>query len=169
MTRLASARARWALAVLTLVLGAAQLPALGRMKDHGTDVIAMEFVATEAKAESMLARWGDVGSDAAKQQLYIDYGFLAAYGLFLFGACTAVARGAEQRGRPGLARAGRALALAGLAGACADALENTSLLVVLGDHTAQPWPGLATTFASIKFALTTPAWLYALIGRIATR
>ena len=169
MTRLARARTLWALALLTLAFGAAQQPALGRMKDHGTDVFAMEFVATTHKAESMLERWGDVGRDAAKEQLYLDYPFLIAYGLFLFGACTAVANRAERSNRPRLARAGRVLARAGLAGAGFDALENAALLSVLADHVGQPCPALATTCASIKFALTTPSWLYALIGRIVTR
>jgi hypothetical protein len=169
VTRLAPARARGALAALTLLFGALQLPALGRMEDHGAGVLHMEFVATADRADEMLAEWGPDGRSAAKEQLYLDYPFLISYGLLLAGACIAVARRAERRGRAGLARAGRVLAVAGLAGAGFDALENASLLVMLGGHPAQPWPGLATAFASVKFALTTPALLYALIGRVATR
>src|SRR3954453_15927445 len=126
--RLSSARALWILAILTIAFGIAQQPALGRMSDRGTDVIAMECVATTDKAETMLSDWGERGKDAARQQLLLDYPFLIAYGLFLFGACTAVARRAERTGREGLARAGRALAVAGLAGAGFDALENACLL-----------------------------------------
>jgi hypothetical protein len=168
LSGLASTRALVALFVLTLLFGVLQFPALGRMDDRGADVLAMEFVRTEERATAMLREWGSEGRDAAKEQLYLDYPYLIAYGLFLFGACTAVARRFERKGRAGAARLGRALAVAGLAGAGFDALENASLLIVLGDHVNQPWPVLATTFASAKFVLTGPAILYAVAGRIAT-
>lgn len=162
-------RAIWATALLSVVFGLAQLPALGRMEDHGAGVLCAEFVATSDRARDMLSGWGSEGRDAAKEHLYLDYPYLLAYGLFFFGACTAVARRFEARGRERAASLGRTLALAGLAGAGFDALENASLLVVLDDHTGQPWPALATAFASVKFALTTPAFLYSFAGRVITR
>jgi hypothetical protein len=67
-----------------------------------------------------------------------------------------------------LARWGRPTALAALAGAACDAVENAALLRVLDGHTDQPWPGIAFTFASVKFALLTAALLYAVVGFLMT-
>jgi hypothetical protein len=134
-----SRRTLWILGTgLFLGFGIAQLGALGEMSDHGTGVLAWEFVGTPAKAREILAGWGDAGQDAARLQLLLDYGYLLGYGLLLWLAGTAVGS--------------RRLAIIGVAGACFDALENAALLLVLDGHTGQPWPLIATTAASAKFA-----------------
>ena len=66
------------------------------------------------------------------------------------------------------ARWGRPLAIAGLLAAACDAVENAALLRVLDGHTDQPWPGIAFSFASTKFVLTTAVLVYALTGFIGT-
>ena len=58
--------------------------------------------------------------------------------------------------------------MGGLAAAACDAIENVALLRVLDGHTDQPWPGIAFTFATVKFALSTAAILYAVVGFLLT-
>ena len=167
--RLPRGRWLWLCALGTLVFGALQLDALQTMSDRGAGVLEFEFAATSSHAEEIVSGWGEEGQQAAREHLALDYAYLVFYGLLLAGACAAVADRARRAGRDGLAAAGGAFALAALAGAGADALENAALLAVAGGHTEQPWPGLAAGFAAIKFALTAAAAVYIVAGFVATR
>jgi hypothetical protein len=169
VARISTRRALWLLALLTLAFGAAALPALGTMSDRGTGVIAFEVARTSARAAQIVSEWGAEGRSAARESLWLDYPFLISYGLLLAGGCWAVARRFAVLGLPRAAALGRALAWAGLAAAGFDALENVALLRVAGGHTAQPWPGLAFAFASLKFVLSGAATVFALGGWVATR
>ena len=60
-----------------------------------------------------------------------DYAYLVAYGLFLSGACVAVADRAHRAGRRRLAALGPPLAWGALAAAACDAVENAALLLIL--------------------------------------
>ena len=154
------------LLVLTLGVGALALPALDDMGDVG--IIEFELARTSEQASEYYGELGDAGRDAARESLYLDYPYLILYGLFYAAACVVVAARAAERQMPGLARWGRPLAFAGLAGAACDAVENLALLRVLDGHTDQPWPGIAFTFATAKFALSACAVLYAVIGFLLT-
>ena len=78
--------------------------------------------------------------------------------------CVVVAARVAERGMSRLARWGRPLAWGAL-GACLRCLLRTvALLRVLDGHTDQPWPGVAFTFATAKFAPAAAATLYAVIG-----
>ena len=142
------------LAALTLAFGAGQLSALNDMKSRGTDVFGMEFVRTQARAEKMLAGWGPDGKSAARRQLTIDYPFLVSYGLLLAGGALAAG-----------GRLARRFAWAGIGAAAFDAVENTSLLIVIAGHTAQPWPALASAAATVKFLLLAATIVY-IAGRV---
>jgi hypothetical protein len=161
-------RALLALALLTLAVGAAALPSLGDMSDHGVGILELEFVRTSAKAQELYSELGPDGRAAARTSLYLDYPYLVCYGLFFAGACIVVGARARRFGWSRAAAAGGALAWAALAGAGFDAVENAMLLIVLGNHTGQPWPGLATACATAKFALVTVVSAYVLIGWLAT-
>ena len=150
------------------MFGLAQVPFLTTMSDHGTGVIAFELARTPARAHEIVTEWGSAGRSAARLSLILDYLYLVFYGLFLFGACTAVAERWRRLGHPRIADLGLPLAWAGLVAAGFDALENVALLAVAGGHTGQPWPELAADFASVKFALSVAASLYALAGWAAT-
>ena len=167
--RLPRGRLLWLFAAGTLIFGLAQLPAIGEMTDRGAGIIEFELAATAARAQEIVSGWGEEGRSAARQSLLLDYPYLIFYGLFLAGACAAVADRAAQRGQAGLARFGRPMALAALGAAGADAVENAALLAVAGQHTDQPWPAIAALFAVIKFALAIAAMLYALVGLALTR
>jgi hypothetical protein len=157
------------LLVATLAVGALQLPSLGKMSDRGVGIIELELTRTSAKAAEHYRELGDEGRDAARTSLYLDYPYLVLYGLFFAAACVVVAARAEERGMPRLARLGRLLAVGALVAAACDAVENLALLRLLDGHTGQPWPGIAFGFATVKFALTIAAALYAIAGYLLTR
>ena len=150
------------------IAGAFALPDLATLSDRGDGIISFELARTPQRASEILSAWDDEGRDAARRSLYLDYPFLVFYGLFLAGACSAVARRAGELGRAPLATVGILLAWGALLAAWSDAFENLALLLVVGEHTSQPWPGLAFSFATLKFALLVPAVLYALAGWAAT-
>jgi hypothetical protein len=161
-------RTLWVLAAVTLAFGIAQLPELVTMDNRGAGIIAFELAGSSGRAHEIVTQWGSSGRSAAQLSLVLDYGYLVGYGLFLAGACTAVAERFRRLGAAGLALLGILLTWAALVAAGSDALENVNLLVVAGGHTSQPWPRLALGFASLKFALSISASLYALLGWVAT-
>ena len=98
------ARAMWALAVATLVLGVAQVPELRTMSSHGAGILDFEFVRTTSRANDILSEWGSDGRSAARTSLWIDYGYLVAYVLLLALGCLAVADRFRRAGRDTWAR-----------------------------------------------------------------
>jgi len=138
------------------------------MSDRGVGVIEFELARTSDQASEYYGQLGEEGRDEARTQLYLDYPYLILYGLFYAAACLIVAARGAERGMARLARWGRPAAIAGLVGAACDAVENAALLRILDGHTDQPWPGIAFTFASVKFALIAVAVLYAVIGFVLT-
>jgi hypothetical protein len=151
-----------------VALGLAALPSLGTMEDHGVGILELEFTGTSDRAAEHHEQLGSKGRSAARTSLLLDYAYLVAYGLFLAGACVAVADRARRAGRERLASLGPPLAWGALGAAGCDAVENAMLLLILDGHTAQPWPALAFGFAAVKFALAVSASLYALGGWLAT-
>jgi len=162
-------RGLWTLAALTLLSGAAMLPAIATMADHGGSVIAFEKAGSVARSREILAEWGSAGKTAMWWQLVLDTPFLVGYGLFLAGACAAVARRASETRRPRLERMAVALAWFGPIGAGADLLQNVSLALVLSGHVNQPWPRISATAALTTTCLCAAAALFALVGALATR
>src|SRR5688500_14446968 len=154
------------LLVATLAVGALALPALDDMGDVG--ILEFELARTSEQASEYYGELGEEGRDAAEDSLYLDYPYLILYGLFYAAACLVVAARAAERGMTRLARLGRPLMWGSLAGAACDAAENLALLRVLDGHTDQPWPGLAFTFAAVKFLLLTAATLYIVVGLFLT-
>jgi len=150
------------LLLLTLGVGALALPSLDDMGDVG--IIEFELARTSEQASEYYGELGEEGRDAAEDSLYLDYPYLILYGLFYAAACMVVAARAAERGMTRLASWGRPLMWASAAAAACDAAENLALLRVLDGHTDQPWPGLAFTFAAVKFLLLTAATLYIVVG-----
>lgn len=161
-----STRELWGWIAIVMGAGAVQLPALGRMAMQGVDIVEFEFMRTSGEAARQLVALGEPGIAAARQLLVLDYGYLVLYAIVLTALCAALAR-----------RAGAASRLAGWAPAAAvlvviaagcDAVENGALVMVLAGHVDQPWPGIASGFATVKFALLGLVALYLLIGWIST-
>lgn len=157
------------LAAATLLSGAAMLPAMKTMADHGASLIAFESAGSVARSQEIVAEWGATGKDAMWWQLALDLPFLIGYGLFLAGACTAVARRAHRAGRPRLEQVAAVIAWLGPLAATADFLQNVSLAFVLNGHVAQPWPRISAVAGVVTTPLILTAALFALGGTFATR
>lgn len=156
----------WGWFAIFLGAGAMQLPALGRMAMQGVDIMEFELMRTSAEASRQLAALGDVGIAAARQLLAVDYAYLVLYAIMLTALCAAVA------GRAGagstLARIAPVVAGMTVTAAVCDAVENAFLVVVLSGHVDQPWPGGASTAATVKFALLGVVVAYLIVGFVAT-
>jgi len=151
-------------AVASVVLLLAMSPAENRMKDTGgPGMVPFELTGGQDRADEILAEWGDEGRDAARESLWIDFGFLLAYGAFLTLALAATRDLARRRDWRRMATVGAAIVSFGALGAACDAIENVSLLLTLDDAGAA-FPLLATIFASVKFVLLAVAIAYLLAG-----
>jgi hypothetical protein len=157
------------LGAAALLCGAAMLPAMVTMANHGASILDFETAGSVARMQQVLAELGDAGKAAAWWQLAIDTPFLLAYGLFLAGACAAVARRAERAGMARLQRAACVACWLGPVAASLDFLQNISLALVLSGHVAQPWPRISALTASLITILAALAALFALAGAFATR
>ena len=164
-----SKRGLWLLAAVTLVSGAAMLPAMNTMSDHGASLFAFESAGSVARSQEIVTEWGATGKDAMWWQLGLDIPFLVGYGLFLAGACAAVARRSRETGRPRLERAATAVAWFGPLAATADLLQNISLGLILAGNVAQPWAGISVLAGPLTTTLILAAALFALAGALATR
>ena len=154
---------------LTLVSGAAMLPAMRTMVDHGASLIAFENAGTVDRAAEILAEWGTAGKRAMWWQLALDLPFLIGYGLFAAAACAAVARRAAVVGKPRLRRAATVFAWFGPLAAARDLLQNIALALVLTGRVEQPWPRLAAVGGPAITILVVASLLFALVGAFLTR
>lgn len=146
----------------------AMSPAESRMTDTGgPGMVPFELSGGQHRADEILAEWGEDGQDAAREQLWIDFGFMLTYGAFLTFALTTVLDLARKRGWRRLAVIGGVVVFFGALGASCDALENICLLLTLSGAGAA-FPLLATIFATCKFTLITVAITYLIVG-IGTR
>lgn len=137
--------------IASLVLLLAMAPADERMQDTGgPGIVPFELTGGQDRADEILAEWGEEGQDAARESLWIDFGFLVAYGVFLTLALAAVRDLARERGWRRLAAIGGVVVSFGALAAGFDALENICLLLTL-DGAGTAFPALATIFAACKF------------------
>ncbi len=146
-----------------VVLLLAMSPAENRMKDTGgPGMVPFELNGGQDRADEILSEWGEDGQDAAREQLWIDFGFLLVYGTFLTLALAAVRDLARERGWRRLARIGAVAVFFGALVATFDALENVCLLLTL-EGAGAAFPLLATIFAVCKFLLLAAAIAYLVI------
>lgn len=154
--------------IATLIFLLAMSPAENRMQETGgPGMVPFELTGGQDRADEILSEWGEEGQDAARESLWIDFGFLLAYGTFLTLALLAVRDLARERSRRRLAAIGGIVVSFGALGAAFDALENICLLLTLADAGAA-LPLLATIFAACKFLLLVAAIAY-LLGGLAMR
>jgi hypothetical protein len=140
------------------------LPAEQRMHDGGgPGIVPFELAGGQDQADEILAEWGEEGRDAARESLWIDFGFLLAYGIFLTLALASTRDLARERGWRRLAAIGGAIISFGALGAAFDAVENVCLLLTL-DDAGGVFPLPATIFATCKLILLTTAIAYLLAG-----
>jgi hypothetical protein len=150
--------------IAAVLLLLAMAPADGRMKDTGgPGIVPFEVAGSQNRAEEIMAEWGDEGRDAARESLWIDFGFLAAYGTFLTLALAAIRDRARERGWRRLAAIGGVAVAFGALCAGFDALENICLLLTLGDA-GSAFPLMAAIFASLKFFFLAASTAYIAVG-----
>jgi hypothetical protein len=168
---LAVSKPRWlvALAAIVLVSGAAMLPAMATMSDHGASLFSFEMAGSVARSQEIVTEWGSAGKAAMWWQLALDIPFLAGYGLFLAGACAAVWRQAETAGMPRLRKAASVAVWLGPVAAGADLLQNIGLAAVLAGADGQPWPRVSEVGGRITTPLMAAAAIFAIAGALATR
>jgi hypothetical protein len=144
------------------VLFLAMLPSDQRMKDTGgPGIVPLELSGGQHRAEEILAEWGEDGQDAARESLWIDFGFTLAYGAFLTLVLLATRDRARKRGWHRLAAIGAIVVSFGALGAGFDVLEDICLLLTLAGA-GSAFPLMATIFAASKFVLLTVAIAYLL-------
>jgi hypothetical protein len=163
-----SKRGLLSLAALTILSGAAMLPAMRTMGAHGASLIAFESAGSVARSQRIVNEWGSTGKTAMWWQLGLDTPFLIGYGLFLAGTGAAVARRARAVGKPRLERAAVIVAWLGPIAAAADFSQNVSLALVLTGHVTQPWPRISAIAGATTPTLATVAMLFTLAGAFAT-
>lgn len=147
-----------------MVLLLAMSPADERMQDTGgPGIVPFELTGGQDRADEILSEWGKDGQDAARESLWIDFGFLIAYGTFLTLALAAIRDLARERGWRRLAAVGGVVVSFGALVAAFDAIENICLLLTI-EGAGAAFPLLATIFASCKFILLATAIAYLLAG-----
>jgi hypothetical protein len=166
---LSTPRRLLALAAVTLISGAAMLPAMRTMSDHGYSLFAFEKAGSVERSTEIVDTWGEAGKRAACWQLAFDTPFLIGYGLFAAGACAAVARRAGRANRLRLRQAAMVVVWFGPLAAAADLLQNISLALILSGHIASPWPQISAVGGSLTTTLMAAALLFAVVGVVATR
>lgn len=132
----------------------------------GPGIVPFELAGSQERADEILAEWGEEGQDAARESLWIDFGFLVAYGTLLtllLGLARDVSR---ERNWRRLGASGAVFASFGVLAAGFDALENICLLLTLTD-VGPAFPLLATIFAACKFALLAAAIAYLVAAAVA--
>jgi hypothetical protein len=166
---LSTPRRLLALAAITLVSGAAMLPAMATMSDHGYSLLAFEKAGSVERSTEIVDAWGEDGKRAAWWQLAFDTPFLVGYGLFAAAACAAVARRADRTGKPRLLRIATVVVWFGPLAAVVDFLQNVSLALILSGHIASPWPQISATGGTLTTVLMAAALLFAVVGWASTR
>jgi len=154
--------------ILFLGAGALQLPALGRMAMQDVDIIEFELMFTSTEAMRQVVMLGPDGISAARQQLFIDFGYLVIYGILLWKACRLLGARAARRGPAWVAKLAPTFAWTAVIAAVCDAVENVGLLVITYGQTGQPWPALAGGYAATKFILLGLTVLFLMVGLSST-
>ena len=157
------------LGAVMLIAGAAMLPAIATMSDHGASLAAFESPGGVAGAEEILDEWGHAGETAMWWQLGLDVPFIIGFCLLFAGACAAVARRASAASMPRLERAASFAVWIGPLAAAADLVQDLCAAIMLSGQVEEPWPGLSGLAISLVGPLWVAATLFAVGGWLATR
>ena len=124
-------------------------------RSGGPGIIAFELAGSASRAEDIMTRWGGDGRRAARLSLWLDFGYMATYGVL---TALLVDRARRRRGHPAGVPAAVLVAVAG------DAAEGLSLLRVLRGKRIGLHARRAQIAALIKFAVLVGALGYAMTG-----
>ncbi len=126
----------------------------------GYGIIEFEFAFDQATATTMLSTWGSAGRAIALESVYLDFIYIAAYGIGLFCLTIHLMRALKDRWH----NIGLIFGIAALLAGIFDIIENINLMIILNEPSTFPAsaPLIAGVCAGIKFSL-----LFASIGFIA--
>lgn len=125
-------------------------------QDGGAGIIRFELAGNASRADAIMARWGSEGQRAARLSLWLDFGYMATYGILM---ALLVDRTRRRRGHPAALPALVIVAVAG------DALEGVALLKVLDGTRVAVYSRRAQIAALIKFAVLALALGYVAAGQ----
>lgn len=117
----------------------------------GPSIVGLEFAGSLQRVEEIIGEWGSHGLYLARLSLWIDFGFMVAYGALLALAALAIRDFARERRLQRLAAAGQVAPYLAVAAALLDVAENITWLFLLGGHGGDLAAGFATACASLKF------------------
>lgn len=117
-------------------------------------ILSYEFAWNRSQAELIIGSWGS-HKDKAKEQLWLDFGFLVIYPLLLSLSCAMLAESSFNS----MAAVGFFISWAALAAGPLDAVENVALLRMLDTGGSGFLARLAGWCAGLKFLL-----VYASLG-----
>jgi hypothetical protein len=137
---------------------------LSMQSTGGPGIVGYELAWSTDRVTQILAEWGQVGQDAARLSLLIDFAYLIAYGVFLTLAVLALREAAGARGWEGYARHGKTIAFLPAVAATCDAAEDLGLLIMLEGHGATQIPPLPALFAMAKFVALAIVLVYVAVG-----
>ncbi|MGN7778729.1 hypothetical protein ACTJJE_04320 [Mycolicibacterium sp. 22603] len=124
----------------------------------GPGIIGFELAGSRDRATSIMKRWGPKGIAAARASLWLDFGYMATYGVF---AALLSERADRRFGRR---RSGVTLfpwaQIACAVAVAADAREGVALLNVLRGHDQEAQAVSARRAALTKFVLLLTVLLY---------
>ena len=127
-----------------------------RMRQSGgPGIIPFELAGSASRAENIMTRWGPDGRRAARLSLWLDFGYMATYGVL---TALILDRARRRQGHPAAVPATAIIAVAG------DAIEGVSLLKVLDGTAVAVHSRRAQIAALIKFAILIFSLGYAAVG-----
>jgi hypothetical protein len=132
-------------------------------RSGGLGIVGFELSGSPERVEQILGTWGADGRAAARRSLLIDYGVLAAYAPLMAMLSRRAAARLDRRGESSLSRLGPSIAVAQLAAAGFDVVENTALLAVLAGWRGH-LPAVAKAAAGAKFGLLGAGGIYIAVG-----
>ena len=112
----------------------------------GPGIISFELAGTATRAERILSDWGPDGRRAARQSMWLDFGYMTSYGVLLG---LLIDRRSRRQGHP-----------AWLPAVAADAVEGVALLGVLDRRDIASNARRARVAAISKFAMIASSLAY---------
>ncbi len=153
---------------LTLTIGVVLSLLDQRLSETGDGTIGFEIAGSVERAEGIVAGWEEHGVLAQAALLDgLDYLFALTYAITLALGCMLAALHWRRVGRFQIADRGELFALAALAAAGFDWVEDAALGVSLLDRVQAPFPQLALGAAIIKFGCVGLSSVYAASGGVA--
>ena len=106
-------------------------------------IVSFEFAFSEAMAKTILTDWGPTLIPVVLRGVYMDFGYIASYGLFMMGIMILIVRALKDRWQS----IALFCAISPFIAGAFDIIENINLIVMLNDPVG--FPSLVPTVASI--------------------